>query len=290
MRNSINDSSTDPTMPTSSSSIPAESDDFQVLREVAYLPADRTEKADLYLPTEIPEGQLAPAVLVIHGGGFRTLAKDSPREVNICGNLALHGYIALSIDYALAAEGKPEWPRNLHDCKTAVRWLRANAERYQIDPDRIGVMGGSAGGTLASLVAMTLAEDGLDPDGPYGELSCAVSCAVDLYGVSDIAKWNEDTVLFGKTFAEAPELYRQASPMTYVRPDGAPQLIVHGTADETVNVSQSADFALALEQAGSPQELIIVPGARHSFHLEPEQRDLRPAVLGFLDRYLKSSD
>jgi acetyl esterase/lipase len=264
--------------------------DFRVMRDVAYLPEGREELADLYLPLKIAEWERVPGVVIIHGGGFRLGARDNEREQNIGGNLAKHGYVAMSIDYALASEGKPEWPRNLHDCKTAVRWLRANAERLQIDPDRIGVIGGSAGGTLASLVAMTFPDDGLDPVGPYGDLSCEVSCAVDLYGVSDIAKWNEDTVLFGKTFTEAPDLYRQASPMTYVRPDGVPQLIMHGTADETVKVSQSADFALALEQAGSPQELIIVPGATHSFHLEPEQRDLRPAVLGFLDRYLKSAD
>ncbi len=262
--------------------------DIRVERDVAYLPEDRTEKSDLYLPLEIPKGKRIPAVVVIHGGGFRLGVKDSPREVNIGENLARHGYVAMSIDYALAAVGKPEWPRILHDCKIAVRWLRVNAKRLQIDPDRIGVIGGSAGGTLASLVAMTLPEDGLDPVEPMGDVSCAVSCCVDLYGVTDIGKWR-DTVLFNKTFAEAPELYRQASPITYVRPDGVPQLILHGTADDTVAVSQSADFALELEQAGSPQELIIVPGAVHSFHLEPEQRDLRPAVLGFFDRYLKSS-
>ena len=270
------------------SSTSTEPNDFRVMRDVSYLTEDRSEKADFYLPPAIPDGKRVPAVVVIHGGGFRTLAKDNPREVNICGNLARNGYIAMSIDYALAAEGKPAWPRNLHDCKTAVRWLRANAERLQIDPDRIGVIGGSAGGTLASLVAMTLPSDGLDPVASHGDLSCAVRCAVDLYGVSDIAKWNEDTVLFNKTFAEAPELYRQASPITYVRPGGVPQLIIHGTADETVDVSQSEDFAQALDQAGSPNELILVPGAVHSFHLEPEQRDLRPAVLGFLDRHLKA--
>ncbi len=274
-------------MNTPDSSTSTEPRDFRVARDVAYLSEDRAEKADLYLPT-IPEGKRVPAVLVIHGGGFRIGNKDNVREINICENLVRHGYIALSIDYALAAEGNPEWPRILHDCKTAVRWLRVNAERLQIDPDRIGVIGGSAGGTLASLVAMTLPSDGLDPAGPWGEFSCAVSCCVDLYGVTDIGKWR-DTVLFDKTFAEAPELYRQGSPITYVRPRGVPQLIMHGTADDTVDVSQSEDFAQALTDAESPNELILVPGALHSFHLEPQQLDLRPVVLGFFDRHLKSS-
>jgi acetyl esterase/lipase len=274
-------------MNTPNSFTPTEPSDFRVVSDVTYLLEDRAEKADLYLPS-ISEGKRVPAVVIIHGGGFRLGSKDSPREVNIGENLARHGYIGMSIDYALAAEGKPEWPRILHDCKTAVRWLRANAERLQIDPDRIGVIGGSAGGTLASLVAMTLPSDGLDPATPLGELSCSVCCGVDLYGVSDIGKWS-DTVLFDKTLAEAPELYRQGSPISYVRPDGVPQLIIHGTGDETVAMEQSVDFAKALKEAGSPHELIIVQDAPHSFHLEPEQRDLRPAVLGFFDRYLKSS-
>jgi len=274
-------------MNTPSSSVENESRDYRLLSDVAYLPKGRTEMADLYLPSDIPEGKRLPAMVIIHGGGFRLGIKDCPREVNIAENIARHGYVGMSIDYALAAVGKPEWPRILHDCKTAVRWLRANAERLQIDPERIGVIGGSAGGTLASLVAMTLPSDGLDPVEPWGDVSCAVSCCVDLYGVTDIVKWNNDTVLFNKTFEEAPDLYRQASPMTYVRADGVPQLIMHGTADETVDISQSKDFASALANAGSPHELIIVPDARHSFHLEPEQRDLRPAVFGFLDRHLK---
>jgi acetyl esterase/lipase len=269
------------------SSPPSVSDDFRIVRDVAYLPEDRMEKADLYLPLDIPEGKRLPAVVIIHGGGFTTGKRDHARELNIGGNLARRGYIGMSIDYALAAAGKPEWPRNLHDCKTAVRWLRVNAARLQIDPERIGVIGGSAGGTLASLVALTQPVDGLDPLAPFGDVPCSVKCGVDFYGVADIGKWN-DTLLFGRTYAEAPELYHQGSPITYARPDGVPLLIVHGTGDNTVKVAQSEDFAAALEQAGSPHELIIVPGAPHSFHLEPEQRDLRPAVIGFFDRYLKS--
>jgi acetyl esterase/lipase len=260
--------------------------DFRLQRNVAYLPEGRTEQADLYLPLEIPKGQRVPAVVIIHGGGFTGGKRDAARELNIGGTLARHGYIGMSIDYALSAPNKPTWPRNLHDCKTAVRWLRANAERLQIDADHIGVIGGSAGGTLSSLVTLTRQSDGLDPAEPYEDFSCAVQCGVDLYGIADMGHWH-DSVMFGKTNAEAPELYRKASPVTYARADGPPILILHGTADKTVDVSQSEGFAEVLKKAGAPHELVIIPDAPHTFHLEPKQRDLRPLVLGFFDRNLK---
>lgn len=264
----------------------ADPEDFRIERNVAYLPEGRTEKADLYLPLTIPKGGRVPAVVIIHGGGFTGGKRDAARELNIGGTLARNGYIGMSIDYVLAAPNKPVWPRNLSDCKTAVRWLRANAGRLQIDPDHIGVIGGSAGGTLAALVTLTRVGDGLDPAGPLGDFSCAVQCGVDLYGIADMGTWH-DNVMFGKTNAEAPDLYRRASPITYVRADNPPILILHGTADKTVDVSQSERFAEALKKAGAPHELLIIPDASHSFHLQPKQRDLRPVVLGFFDRNLK---
>src|SRR6516225_8121452 len=119
-----------------------EPSDIRIQREVPYLGANRTELADLYLPLEIPKGQRVPAVVIIHGGGFTGGHRDAARELNIGGTLARNGYIGMSIDYALADISKPTWPQNLYDCKTAVRWLRANADRLQIDPDHIGVIGG----------------------------------------------------------------------------------------------------------------------------------------------------
>ncbi|MGB8167625.1 MAG: alpha/beta hydrolase [Chthoniobacteraceae bacterium] len=266
----------------------ADPTDIRIERGVAYLPEFRDEKADLYLPLEIAKGTRVPAVVIIHGGGFTGGKRDAARELNIGGTLARNGYIGMSIDYALSAPNKPTWPQNLHDCKTAVRWLRANADRLQIDAAHIGVIGGSAGGTLSSLVTLTRASDELDPAEPYGEFSCAVQCGVDLYGIADMSQWH-DNVMFGKTNAEAPHLYRQASPVTYARADGPPILILHGTADTTVDVSQSEGFAEALKKAGAPHELVIIPGAPHTFDLQPKQRDLRPVVLGFFDRNLKPS-
>ncbi len=264
----------------------SDSIDFRIERGIEFLTADRAEKADLYLPLQISPTKRVPAVIIIHGGGFRLGVRDADREVNIGGNLARNGYIAMSIDYALAEEGKPSWPLNLYDCKTAVRWLRANADRLQIDPEHIGVIGGSAGGTLASLVTLTRCDDGFDPIEPYGDFPCTVQCGVNLYGVSDIGTWR-DTIMFGKTFAEAPELYRQASPVSYAHANAPPMLILHGTADDLVDVKQSELLAEELKKAGAVHEMVIIPDAPHTFDLQPTQGDLRPLVIGFFDRYLK---
>ncbi|MFA6543212.1 MAG: alpha/beta hydrolase [Limisphaerales bacterium] len=263
-------------------------DAFRIEKDIAYLAPDRKEKADLYLPANSPAGARRPAVVIIHGGGWSGGDKGAAREINIGTNLALNGYVGLSINYVLATTNSPTWPRNLHDCKTAVRWLRKNAERLQVDPGHIGVIGGSAGGHLAAMLAVTGEKDGLDPQGPYGEFSCRVQCAVDLYGPAELLDWHDISML-GRKRAEAPELYRAASPATYADRDDPPLLILHGTADKTVDLKQSVDFAAALKRVGARHELVIVEGAPHTFHLQPKQRDLRPVVLGFFDRHLKGA-
>lgn len=266
-------------------------DAFRIEKDIGYLAPDRKEKADLYLPASNPSGARRPAVVIIHGGGWTGGDKGAAREINIGTNLALNGYVGLSINYVLASTNKSEakatWPQNLHDCMTAVRWLRKNAERLQVDPARIGVIGGSAGGHLAAMLAVLGEKDGLDPKGPYGEFSCRVKCAVDLYGPADLSDRPHLTML-GKSREEAPGLYRAASPVTYVDKSDPPILIMHGTADKTVPVEQSKQFAAKLKEAGARHELVIVEGAPHTFHLQPRQADLRPKVLGFFDQHLKA--
>jgi acetyl esterase/lipase len=254
---------------------------------VSYLPPDRKEKADLYFPVKTAKAEHLPAVLVIHGGGWEIGSRGSSREVNIGTTLASHGYVAMSIDYMLSANKHAVWPTNLWDCKTAVRWLRKNADTLGIDPNRIGVIGGSAGGQLASMVALTTSKDGLDPAEPYGDYSYAVRCCVDMYGVVDVAAFQRYVNMLGKSAADAPELYRQASPLTYVHSNSPPFLILHGTADKIVNLEQSRRFAAALQNVGVAHELVVIPDAPHTFELQLKQRDLRPVVISFFDKYLK---
>lgn len=259
-------------------------EEVRVELNVDYLGPNRKEQADLYLPATAGPGERFPAVVIIHGGGWTGGDKHAAREINIGTTLALHGYVGMSINYQLATKDstEPAWPQNLFDCKTAVRWLRTNADKLQVDPDRIGAIGGSAGGHLASMLAVTGPE--LDPPGAG---PCAIRCAVDLYGPM---LWfqNRNLSMFRKTRAEAPELYRQASPLAHVDRSDPPILILHGDADTTVPVADSEAFAAALEQAGVEHELRIIPGAPHTFHLQPAQQDLRPVVLSFFDKHLKS--
>ncbi len=259
-----------------------------IQKNIDYLGVDRAEKADLYLPAgDPPPGKLRPAVLIVHGGGWKTGDKGAKREINIGTTLAEHGYVAMSINYALYKDDGPStWPQNLHDCKTAVRWLRENAERLSIDPNRIGAIGGSAGGHLVSMLAVTGDDKTLDPAGPYGKHSTKIRAVVDMYGPLPEARPTKLAFL-GKSLEEAPELYKQVTPTTHLDKNDPPFLILHGTADTTVPVSDSEQFAAALKKAGMQHELIIIEGAPHTFHLQPKQRDLRPTVLEFFDKNLK---
>ena len=141
--------------------------DSKVVRvsDVSYLGPDRQEKMDVYLPPDSFEGP-APAVLLIHGGGWRVGDKASKRERNFGNTLAANGYTVFSINYELnVGERDPKtgklvlshlaWPQNLYDCKSALRYLRLKAQDYGIDPDKIAVMGGSAGGHLSMMVGAT---------------------------------------------------------------------------------------------------------------------------------------
>jgi len=262
--------------------------DVTIQKDVAYLAPERKEKADLYLPAERPPTQRSPAIVIIHGGGWTSGDKGASREINIGTTLAKNGYVAMSINYALATlhGAEPTWPQNLYDCKTAVRWLRKNADRLQIDVDHIGVIGGSAGGHLAAMLALTSSEPKLDPGTPYGEQSCKVKCAVDLYGP---VLWFEqrDLTMFRKKRTEAPELYRQASPLAHIDAGDPPILIIHGTADGTVDLADSQALAAALAKAKVKHQLVVVEGGKHSFHLEPPQQDLRPIILAFFAEHLK---
>src|SRR5262245_26960177 len=260
----------------------------RIEKGVAYLPADRAELADLYLPPSFEPGKRYPGVLIIHGGGWTGGKRDAAREINIGTTLASNGYVCMSIDYLLhdPQSNKPCWPQNLHDCKTAVRWMRANRERLHLDADHIGVIGGSAGGHLSCLVGVTQSRDGLDPAGPYGDESCAVNCGVDLYGPVDFSN-SKDIAALRKTRSEAPELYKAFSVLTYLDKGDPPILIMHGTADLTVPIAQSELLAEALRKHGIEHRLEIVEGAPHTFHLQPKEKDLRPLVLEFFAKHLK---
>jgi dipeptidyl aminopeptidase/acylaminoacyl peptidase len=136
------------------------------------------------------------------------------------------------------------------------------------------------------MVGVTGPKDGLDPAGPYGEHSCAVQAVVDMYGPMANSLKRIQTLVEPMN-PKAEELMRQVTPLSHLDKADPPVLILHGTADTTVDLADSEVFAEALTKAGVVNELIVIPGAPHTFHLQPKERDLRPVVLGFFGRYLK---
>ncbi len=262
--------------------------------DIPYLGPDRREKFDLYSPADPNEDKRFPAVVIIHGGGWRGGDKDRDREKNIAINLARSGYVCMSINYLLIEEGKPAWPENLYDCKRAVQFLRKNAERFKVVPDRIGVIGGSAGGHLAAMLALTGPEARLEPPGPYKGLSSRVQAAVPLYGIHNLVTFDkEDTPrrcekLLGVSKEEGLGLWALASPVNHVSADDPPFLIIHGTADKIVHHSQSIELHEMLRQGSVSTRLVLLKDAPHTFHLQPPRCDIRPLVVGFFDKHLKN--
>lgn len=272
-------------------------------KDVEFLGPGRTERLDLYLPASVKPNERFPGIVIIHGGGWLSGDKFASREQNIGTTLVRAGYVCASINYALASEGHPTWPRNVQDCKTAVQFLRKYAERYHVDPDHIGVIGGSAGGHLAAMLALVGPQDGLEPPGPYAGISSRVQAAVVMYGITDLltrkrtkpdgtpideslADGGSPTML-GAGRTENPRLWAAASPVSHVTRDDPPVFILHGTADATVDYNQAVELDKKLRATGVESQLLLIPGAKHSFDLQPPQEDLRPLVVGFFDRHLK---
>jgi acetyl esterase/lipase len=275
--------------PAATKKVPVYPKTVAVLKDVAYLGGTRKEKADLYSPLGQDKAKPLPGIIVIHGGGFNDGDKARGRELNICENLTLQGYVCMSINYKLRrTQGQVTWPQSVHDAKAAVRYLRKEAASLGVDPEKIGVIGCSAGCNLAMMLATTGPADGFDAvkGEPYQDVSARVACAVGFYGAVDLMNYH-DMKMFAKTREEAPELYKKGSPITYLDAKDAPMLLVHGTADETVPLSQSESFLKVAKEKGAPCALEVIPGAPHTFDLQPKQRDLRPLVTAFFDQHLK---
>lgn len=230
-----------------------------------------------------------PAILCIHGGGFRGGNRNG--YVPVCIRLAQHGYVAATVTYRLAP--KSPFPAAVEDVKTAVRWLRANAAQYGIDPERIGVTGQSAGGTLALMLGLTAHVPELEGEGNR-EQSSKVECVVAYYGATDFTRSYGKSVdaaevlplYLGGDLEHARAAHIRSSPLFWVTPDAAPVLAIHGTKDRYVEYAQSVWLGERMKAAAVPFELETLEGADHGFKgADAERAEAR--MIRYFDRYLK---
>jgi acetyl esterase/lipase len=230
-----------------------------------------------------------PAVLCIHGGGFRAGSREGYNK--LCLMLAQRGFVATTISYRLAPTN--QFPAAVHDTKAAVRWLRANAAKYGLDPARIGVTGSSAGGHLAQFLGVTAGVrdfEGADNPG----FSSAVNCVVNVYGPSDFTKSYGKSVdahevlplWLGGNLETARQRHIQSSPLNWVTPTAAPTLIIHGTEDKYVAYEQAIWMRDRLTACGVSVEMLTLEGAGHGFKGADEEK-ADAALIAYFEQHLK---
>lgn len=250
---------------------------------------------DIYQPAQ--KTNPCPAVILVHGGGW---TEGDKRDFADWGQgLAREGYVAFSVGYRLVKKENEKYrnhfPAQLDDVQRAVRWVRANAKKYNVNPHRIGAAGASAGGHLVSLLGTTDTRDNSDPKlAPY---SSRVQCVIDIFGPADLTvkfpllpDLDVDelvTNLIGKSRQEAPQLYRAASPIFRIDQKTVPFFIVHGTEDALVPLDQSQRFYDALQKAGIESKLLILQNEGHGFQKKENVDKFAGEAMAFLNRHLK---
>ncbi len=251
---------------------------------------------DVYRPAR-PSSAKLPLVVWIHGGAWRAGSKNNPTQVV---DLSRRGYVVASISYRLS--GDAIFPAQIHDCKAAIRWLRAHAAEYGVDPGRIGVAGSSAGGHLVALLGTSGEVADLEGDvgGNLG-VSSRVQAVVDLFGPTDFlqmdahsinpdflhdAPGSPESALLGGPIQLNPDKAARADPITYATADDPPFLIIHGDLDPLVPYNQSELLQAALASAGVSSKLYKVVGGRHGSGGEFGTPSLFERIARFFDENL----
>jgi acetyl esterase/lipase len=262
----------------------------RILRDLAYVPDGHIrQKLDLYLPGQNEDTAPQPLVVWVHGGAWLAGSKENCPSARFL----RQGYAAASINYRLSQHAI--FPAQIEDCKAAIRFLRANADKYNIDPNRIGVWGASAGGHLVALLGTAGDVKEFDK-GPNLHVSSRVQAVCDFFGPTDLTKMSDfestmdhdasdspESLLVGGPVQENKEAYRRANPITYVSKDDPPFLICHGDKDMLVPHNQSVLLNAALKKAGVSVKFHTVKDGGHGFR-DPEVDRM---VQEFFDKHLK---
>ncbi|HZP80759.1 MAG TPA: alpha/beta hydrolase [Chthonomonadaceae bacterium] len=261
----------------------------RIAKDVVYGTAGGVKlRLDVYQPLGATGRR--PGVVLVHGGGW--MGGDKSAYAKMGQELAGQGYVAFSVNYRLAPGF--HYPAQLDDVQRAVRWIRAHAADYDLDPERLGALGDSAGGHLVSFLGTRDTRDNSDPE--LSRYSSRVCCVVDFYGPEDFtlpssAAVNPSalqilTLFFGKTREQAPQLYRDGSPIVFVDRRSAPFLILHGTKDNLVPIEQSRRMRDALQKVGVEATFVALENDGHGFARPENQQKAHSLVEAFLARHL----
>lgn len=219
--------------------------------------------------------EIRPVVVLIHGGGWRMGSKQERPFRSMLLHYANLGYVTVSLDYRL--DGEAPFPACIADVKNAVRWIKANAARLRIDPERIGAYGHSAGGHLAVMLAVSSDNEALEGDGPWREYSSSIACAIG--GAASTQRHPP------KRFWEKE--YEHCWPIYYLSADRPPLLFLQGEADQTVNPAIVKDYVEKAKAVGADVEYIGVPDLGHDVSYTLALDITQPAMDAFFAKHLK---
>ncbi|WP_134739010.1 alpha/beta hydrolase [Nocardioides sp. 503] len=263
----------------------------RVERDIAYNDHGRRGRLDVYSPASSPvEG--APVLLQVHGGAW-TIGTKEQQGIPLMQHLAAKGWVCVAVNYRLAP--RDPFPAQVIDVKQAIAWVKDNIASYGGDPDYVAITGGSAGGHLASLAALTADDKGWQPG--FEDADTSVQCAVPHYGVYDLAgstglrsaERMRDGFLSRRvlrtSWQDHPELFEAASPLLRITPDAPDFFVLHGSRDTLVGVDQARLFVARLREISRRSVVYAeLPGAQHAFDVFPSIRSSH--IVRAIDRYL----
>jgi acetyl esterase/lipase len=267
-------------------------EDYEVEKNIAYAPEHgRRGMLDVYRPTGGTSG--APVLLQVHGGGWTIGTKDQ-QGLPLMKHMASRGWVCVAPNYRLSPRDK--WPAHIIDVKRTIAWVREHGEEYGADPRFIAITGGSAGGHLTALAALTPNDPQYQPD--FEDADTTLQAAVPFYGVYDLAgitgskavQRMRDYFLAPRVFGEDPRLniepFEKASPITRVRKDAPPFYVIHGANDTLVDIRQARTFVKALREVSDQAVAFTeLSGTQHAFDVFPSVRS-QHSVRG-VDQFLR---
>lgn len=248
---------------------------------------------DVYQPTVPWDGAGArrPAIVQIHGGGW-VLGDKREQGIPLLNHLAANGWVGFNVNYTLSPRGRA--PQHLVDCKAAIAWIRDHADEYGIDPDFICVTGGSAGGHLAAMVALTANDPAFQPG--FEDKDTSVAAAVPFYAAYDLVDEEHlmirgfrqrlvEPIMFGSKYADGPEPFQAYSPQYRANADAPPMLLIHGSRDTLIPVEVARRFARTLSEVSDHAVIYAeLYGANHAFDIFPSARTVR--TIEYVERFL----